>query len=83
MTDVLTETHRTHSEECYRWHHRCAIAEVERLRLDAKRYAFLRKRVDYAAGPYRGMYPWGSGAQMDRSLDDAMAIAEERARGEE
>lgn len=36
MNDVLTETHRTHSEECYRWHHRCAIAEVERLRLAHK-----------------------------------------------
>ena len=22
----------THSPECYRWHHDCAVAEVERLR---------------------------------------------------
>lgn len=26
------ETQSTHSADCYKWHHKCAIAEVERLR---------------------------------------------------
>lgn len=26
------EAQATHSADCYRWHHQCAIAEVERLR---------------------------------------------------
>ena len=26
------ETQFTHSTDCYKWHHGCAIAEVERLR---------------------------------------------------
>ena len=30
---VALETQSTHSTDCYKWHHKCAIAEVERLRL--------------------------------------------------
>ena len=29
---ALAEPQSTHSTECYRWHHECAVAEVERLR---------------------------------------------------
>ena len=30
---ALAEPQTTHSEECYKLHHDCAVAEVERLRL--------------------------------------------------
>ena len=29
---ALAEPQSTHSTECYKWHHDCAVAEVERLR---------------------------------------------------
>ena len=29
---LAQEPQTTHSEECWRWHHACAVAEVERLR---------------------------------------------------
>jgi hypothetical protein len=36
----------THSAECYKWHHECAIAEVERLRRNKKAIA------DYVRAQY-------------------------------
>jgi len=30
---ALAEPQITHSTDCYKWHHRCAIAQVERLKL--------------------------------------------------
>lgn len=37
---ALAEPETTHSEDCYQWHHACAIAEVKRLRarLDWRRW---------------------------------------------
>lgn len=32
LRDALGTVESTHSEECYQWHHACAIAEVKRLR---------------------------------------------------
>ena len=29
---ALAEPQTTHSADCYKWHHQCAIAEVQRLR---------------------------------------------------
>ena len=48
--DVLT----THSADCYKWHHECAIAEVERLRAFAA-HPEQAKEVAYAAGWYQSM----------------------------
>ena len=39
---------KTHSAECWRWHHECAIAEVERLREKVKSWAELEQQ--YQAG---------------------------------
>lgn len=30
---ALAEPQSTHSEECWRWHHECAIARIEELKL--------------------------------------------------
>ena len=51
--DVLT----THSADCYKWHHECAIAEVERLRAFAAHpeQAKEAEKVAYAAGWYQSM----------------------------
>ena len=48
--DLLT----THSADCWRWHHDCAIAEVERLRAFAA-HPEQAKEVAYAAGWYQSM----------------------------
>ena len=48
--DVLT----THSDDCYQWHHECAIAEVERLRAFAA-HPEQAEKVAYAAGWYQSM----------------------------
>ena len=31
---ALAEPQSTHSTECYQWHHKCAVAEVQRLRAE-------------------------------------------------
>ena len=51
--DLLT----THSAECWRWHHECAIAEVERLRAFAvhSEQAKEAEKAAYAAGWYQSM----------------------------
>lgn len=33
---LAQEPQTTHSDECWRWHHACAVAEIERLRGDKK-----------------------------------------------
>ena len=45
---------KTHSDDCYKWHHDCAIAEVERLRAFAV-HSEQAKEVAYAAGWYQSM----------------------------
>lgn len=32
LRDALGKLDKTHSEDCYQWHHACAIAEILRLR---------------------------------------------------
>ena len=32
LRDALGKLQSTHSDECYQWHHACAIAEILRLR---------------------------------------------------
>lgn len=32
LRDALGQLELTHSEDCYQWHHACAIAEILRLR---------------------------------------------------
>lgn len=32
LRDALGQLESTHSDECYQWHHACAIAEILRLR---------------------------------------------------
>ena len=32
LRDALGQVDKTHSEDCYQWHHACAIAEILRLR---------------------------------------------------
>lgn len=32
LRDALGQLELTHSDECYQWHHACAIAEILRLR---------------------------------------------------
>ena len=44
----------THSAECWRWHHECAIAEIERLRAFAA-HSEQAEKVAYAAGWYQSM----------------------------
>ena len=44
---ALEEPQSTHSADCYQWHHKCAIAEVERLRAAVEQA--LGRHVDIAA----------------------------------
>ena len=36
IKEALEEPQTTHSEGCYKWHHQCAIAEIERVKLREK-----------------------------------------------
>ena len=45
---------KTHSADCYKWHHECAVAEVERLRAFAA-HPEQAEKVAYAAGWYQSM----------------------------
>lgn len=36
LRDALGKLDKTHSDECYQWHHACAIAEILRLRAALK-----------------------------------------------
>jgi len=49
----------THSADCYKWHHECAIAEVERLREKVKSWAELEQQ--YQAGCTHCTHPQYAG----------------------
>ena len=58
------EVQSTHSEECYKWHHECAIAEVESLREElAEAYTEMRKMTEQveSAKPVAWMHTNGVG----------------------
>ena len=53
LRDALRERlsrQETHSEECWRWHHECAVAKIERLAQPAQEQDKFSCGVDFADG---------------------------------
>ena len=48
----MSDTQSTHSDDCYKWHHDCAIARIERLEEEVDQHKAWKKNVELTLRMY-------------------------------